>query len=60
MIDSELKKQIVKNISESISNDKEIIDLVITYLEKINTAKKSQELDSVLDEIYQKFHSNED
>lgn len=60
MIDSELKKQITKNISENISNDKKIVDLVISYLEKINTAKKSQELESILEEIYQKFHSNED
>ena len=47
MIDIELKNQITKIISENFSKDEEIINLVITYLEKKNTAKKKQELEAI-------------
>ena len=59
MIDIELKNQITKFIYENFSKDEEIINLVITYLEKKNTAKKKQELETILEEIYQKFNNNE-
>lgn len=57
-LDKELEIALREKISEKISNDDKLIDLILLFISKQNSNSKKAELTELLEQIYKKINND--
>jgi len=57
-LDKELETALKEKIGEKISNDEDLINLILLYISKQNSSSKKAELTEILEKIYKKTNND--